>query len=144
MGFKMKVIFQDWDGVLVPFGKASLSDKAVGRAVDNFKALLAKEPTMKIVLSTAWRQHGMAYCKRFLDGLGINPDLVIGMTGDERGSRGHQIQLYLNRHPEVTKFVIVDDNSDMGDLTHKLVKTNSFVGFTEKDIDLAVEILNKS
>lgn len=139
----MKIILMDWDGVICPFGKTSLADKAIVKAVDNFKAFLTKEPTVKIVLSTAWRQHGMAYCKRFLEGLGIDPDRVVGMTGDERGDRGYQIQLYLNRHPEVKQFVIVDDNSDMGDLTHKLVKTNSFVGFTEKDIDLAIEVLNK-
>lgn len=138
----MKVVFLDFDGVVVPFGKASLSDKSVAAAVKNINSFLEKEKDLKIVISSAWRSHGLGYCKRYLDGLGINPDRVVGLTNDEKGNRGHQIQCYLNRNPEVKQFVIFDDNSDMGDLMHKLVKTNSFVGFTKENAAQAEEILN--
>jgi len=139
----MRVVFLDFDGVVVPFGKASLSDKAVATASKNFQKFLDKDPSIKIVISSAWRQHGIGYCKRFLEGLGIDVSRIVGLTDNERGSRGYQIQCYLKRNPEVKQFVIVDDTSDMGDLTHKLVKTNSFIGFTEGDIEKALEMINQ-
>jgi hypothetical protein len=96
-----------------------------------------------LVISSAWRQHGLGYCKRFLQGLGVDSERVIGLTGTENGDRGHQIQAYLNREPQIKQFVILDDWSDMGNLMNKLVKCSSFVGLTAKDVDLAVEILNQ-
>lgn len=137
----MKVVFLDLDGVIVPLGKASLSDKAIAKAVKNFNHLLKEVPDLKIVISSSWRHHGISYCKRFLEGLGINPDRVVGATGNEHGSRGHQIQLFLNREPKIKKFVILDDNSDMDHLMNKLVKTSQFIGLTEKDVQQAVELL---
>lgn len=139
----MKVIFLDFDGVIVPFGKASLSDKAIAEAVKHFNSLLAKEPDAKIVISSAWRQHGLGYCKRFLQGLGIDSERVVGITGTEKGSRGYQIQAYLCREPQIKQFVILDDWSDMDHLMNKLVKCSSFIGLTAKEVDLAVETLNK-
>lgn len=139
----MKVAFLDFDGTIVPMGKASLADKAIAAAVKNFNVLLEKEKDLKIVLSTAWRQHGLGYCKRFLDGLGIDPERVVGMTNFEKGSRGHQIQCYLNRNPEVKQFVILDDQSDMDHLMMKLVHTRPLVGLTASDIEQAIEILSK-
>ncbi len=139
----MKVVFLDFDGTIVPMGKPSLADKAVAAAVKNFNSLLSKEKDLKIVLSTAWRQHGMAYCKRYLEGLGIDPERVVGMTNNENGSRGFQIQCYLNRNPEVKQFVILDDMSDMDHLMMKLVHCSPLVGLTAKDVEQAIEILNR-
>lgn len=137
----MKVIFLDFDGVFLVFGKPSLSDEANKKAIANLKEFFDKEKDLKIVISSAWRANGMSYCKRFLDGLGLPGDRVVGMTGDERGDRGYQIQAYLNRNPEVKKFVIIDDNSDMPTMLNKIVKTNSFIGFTEADAAKASAIL---
>jgi HAD domain in Swiss Army Knife RNA repair proteins len=142
MGIKMKVVMLDFDGVLIPFGKSSLNDEATKTAVGNMRKFFEKNPDVKIVISSAWRRHGMSYCKRFLDGLGLPGDRIVGLTGEERGDRGYQIECYLKRHPEVEKFVIVDDNSDMPTMLNKLVKTNSFIGFTEADIEKASQILN--
>ena len=141
MGNKVNVIFLDFDGVFLVFGKPSLMDEANQKAIENLKKFFEKEKDLKIVISSAWRANGISYCKRFLDGLGLPGDRVVGMTGDERGDRGYQIQCYLNRHPEVEKFVIIDDNSDMPTMLDKVVKTNSFIGFTEADVARASEIL---
>ena len=133
--------FLDFDGVLLPFGRPSISDKETQAAIKNMRDFLNKEKDLKIVISSAWRRNGMSYCTRFLDGLGLPGDRVIGMTGDENGDRGYQIECYLKRHPEVEKFVIIDDNSDMPTMLNKVVKTNSFTGFTEADAAKASEIL---
>jgi hypothetical protein len=143
MGIKMKVVFLDFDGVLIPLGKASISDRTVGAATEQLKSLLKKEPEAKIVISSAWRRNGLGYCKIFLEGLGIDPDRVIGMTDFERGSRGYQIQCYLKRNREVTHFVILDDNGDMDDLKTRLVKTSPLIGLTKEDVEKAIEILNR-
>jgi hypothetical protein len=140
----MNVVFLDFDGVILPFGKPSLADKAIVEAVKNFNALLKSEPELKIVISSAWRKHGINYCKRFLEGLGIDSEKVVGITNDEYGSRGFQIQCYLNRNKDVVKFVILDDQSDMDHLMMKLVHTNPLMGLTEKDVEQAVAILNSS
>lgn len=139
----MKVIFLDFDGTILPMGKASLNDKAVGKAVNHFKTIMKEVPGVKIVISSAWRKHGIGYCKRFLDGLGIDPEAVVGITGHERTSRGQQIQLYLNRNTEVKQFVILDDVSDMDHLLNKLVHISPLIGVTEADAKRAVEILNE-
>ena len=83
--------------------------------------------------------------RKLLDKNGIKGALsrVIDITGKENGIRGYQIQCWLDRNPGVTNMVILDDESDMGPLVTKLVKTNSYVGLTSTDADKAVDELNK-
>lgn len=139
----MKVVFLDFDGVLNNYKERNFGETFSVASCRNFNAFVKRVPDIKIVISSSWRMHGVEYCKSILEKNGINSDNVIDRTGNEDGIRGNQIQAWLDRNPQVTEFVIIDDESDMGELRHKLAKTNGFVGLTESEVDEAIEILGK-
>jgi hypothetical protein len=146
----MKVLFLDIDGVMNNFHMRNFGQKFSEPSRDALNSIVERVPELKIVISSAWRMHGLVYMQKMLHKNKIKGALdefdgtnVIDCTGREDGIRGHQIQCWLDRNPGVTSFVILDDESDMGHLMDKLVKTNSFVGLTSKEADRAVEILNK-
>jgi hypothetical protein len=57
-----------------------------------------------------------------------------------------QIQEWLTNNQDsflVSDFVILDDSTDMGHLSNKLVKTSMLCGIQQKDVDQAIQILNQ-
>lgn len=139
----MKILFLDIDGVLNNFKERNFGEKFSPAACGNLKDLLNRVPDLKIVISSAWRIWGLEYMKKVLENNGIPSSRIIDVTGREVGIRGHQIQCWLDKNPEVTAFAILDDETDMGNLMDKLVKTSSYIGLTSKEVDLAVEVLEK-
>lgn len=143
----MKVLFLDFDGVINTFMHFSHEGNFSKAACKNVQSLLDKVPDLKVVISSSWRKFGLDFDKNILLHNCIDSKRVIGVTEDEKhdgkGDRGYHIRNWLKDHPEVTAFVIVDDESDMDELFDKLVKTNGFVGMTEKDVQSAIDILNK-
>jgi len=139
----MKVLFLDIDGVLNNFQSRNFGETFNVSACKNLNSLLKKVPELKIVVSSAWRMHGLAYMKKVLKGNGIDPDRIVDITGNEQGERGHQIQCWLDRNPGVTGMVIIDDESDMGALKDKLVKTSSYIGLTSTHVTEAIKMLEK-
>lgn len=145
----MKVLFLDFDGVINPYGnnlvtagaKRTSGELFSKPCCDNLKSLLNKVPDLKIVISSAWRMWGVEYVSGVLAKNGVDGSRVIDVTGQENGNRGHQIQCWLDRNKDVTNIVIIDDESDMGELMNKLVKTSGFIGLTSKEVDLALEVL---
>jgi hypothetical protein len=75
----------------------------------------------KICVSSVWKHHfGVKGYKstpeRWEDAfqlLGFNPGTYVGITGDRKTLRGQEIQGWLDNHPEVEDYVILDDDSDM-------------------------------
>lgn len=139
----MKVLFLDIDGVLNNFSSRNFGEQFSPKSCACLKEVMDKVPDLKIVISSAWRLHGLSYMQRVLHKNGIDGTRVIDVTGREDGFRGHQIQCWLDRNPGVTNMVILDDESDMGALMPKLVKTRSFKGLTEEEIPLIFDILAK-
>lgn len=157
----MKVIFLDFDGVLnstqsviyhlrrnTQYDTIFFGDWCP-IAFSNLVRILDKLPEAKIVISSSWR------CGRTLDELrdilkehGVVPDKVIDKTPhhSERGSeRGWEIQDWLDAHPEVTHYVILDDDADM--LEHQkpnFVNTDAHVGLTIHDACHAYGILGEA
>jgi len=71
---------------------------------------------------------------------------VIGMTPDKincvRNCRGKEIQAWLDDHyGDVDKFVIIDDDSDMGRLKNHLIKTLFADGIQDQHVRTIVSIL---
>lgn len=124
----MKVIFLDIDGVLnssrscavyggYPFpGRREERDweKFDGVAVGMLRRIV-KKTGASCVLSSSWRL-GMSDAE--MRELGSYLDVpMIGRTRSNAGleKRGAQIQDWLDEHPEVERYVILDDDSDMLD-----------------------------
>ena len=139
----MKVVFVDFDGVLNSFASHRLASGETfsAAACGNLNVILEAVPELKIVVSSAWRIWGLEKMREILEKNGIDKSRVIDITGDEKGSRGYQIQCWLDRNPGVTNIVILDDDSDMDHLMNKLVKTNSFIGLTETGAKQAIKVL---
>lgn len=123
---------------------------------------LVAETDAKIVISSSWRLFtrfedlGPAL-KRYglvADVIGETPDLVNDPVwleawrtregapfAYERIERGMEIGEWLQGHPEVTTFAILDDCSDMSDLKDRLVLTDPVVGLDDPDVARAKWLL---
>lgn len=78
------------------------------------------ENEVKICVSSVWRNHfgtreGRTphLWENALVDLGFNSDTFVGITTTRRGLRGEEIQEWLDEHPEVEDYAILDDDSDM-------------------------------
>lgn len=79
------------------------------------------ETNTKICVSSTWKHHFgtkgyVSTPEKWEDAfqlLGFNPGTYVGITGDRRTLRGEEIQDWLDNHPEVEDYVILDDDSDM-------------------------------
>lgn len=125
----MKVIFLDFDGVLNSATsflyednrRKKLKEQGVKGPVPEtlslhccaaFSLVLDMYPEVKIVLSTTWRNlYKMDWLKAKLEEYHIDSSRVIDKTPtDFGGDRGREIQNWLDQHPEVTHYAIIDDN----------------------------------
>lgn len=144
----MKVLFLDIDGVLNLWPKPRRTGIFDKTACINLEFLLNKVPDSNIVVSSTWRSKGLDKMKEILQSNGIDPRRVVDVTGheqskDHKDHRGYQVELWLERHPDVKSFAIVDDNTDFVPLMHKLVKTNKYGGLTQSKVEKLIELLNE-
>jgi hypothetical protein len=78
------------------------------------------ETDTKICISSTWKNHFGIKDKRIpekwedaLVKLGFKPGTYVGITETYRTLRGDEIKDWLDAHPEVTDYAILDDDSDM-------------------------------
>jgi HAD domain in Swiss Army Knife RNA repair proteins len=120
----MKVIFLDFDGVLN--SEASfryetrrkilhVNETLSAIACSNLQYILDQDADVKLVISSTWKKvFSMEKIKNILNSYGVNPSRVMDKTPAVfSGDRAHEINLWLQEHPNVTKFVILDDDSDV-------------------------------
>ena len=82
-----------------------------------------------IVVSSTWRLDDN-YKECLINGGLRNGIEILGRTPCLSGeNRGAEIQKYLTDHPEITNFLIFDDDTDMGDLIDRLVECDPNIGF---------------
>jgi len=106
----MKVLFLDVDGVLN--SRSTTDFRTHLYPIDPYMAFLVGriqlETGCEVVLSSSWRYHPDGVktvekaCVKLLD---TTPKLY--------GTRGEEIQAWLDEHPEVEKYAILDDDTDM-------------------------------
>ena len=178
-----KVIFLDIDGVLNGYNfqyhiltKILYKIPLIRRHYDVFNvklhkaillAIIVRATGADIVMSSSWR--GGYY--RFLETGVLTPRMkslvfkfdllklsISGMTPRSlNGKRGKEIQEYLNKHPEITNFVILDDEIfDMGrfkDSDHLVITSRDGkvtgnwrdkTGLRIKHVKQAIKILNRT
>jgi len=162
----MKVIFLDIDGVLNVIPKDF--DKHGGIFHSSFVKNLERiinETDAKIVISSSWRFSGLSgmidmWKDRKLPGevIDVTPNCVqlVNETDFEfydQVERGHEIQDWLDKHPEIERYVIIDDDNDMLESQQEFfVRTvnndhpdsiDIGYGLTQKCTDKVIQILNK-
>ena len=130
----MNIIFLDIDGVLNCEYTTERHNGCTG--IDKFLLhrflKIQKKTSAKVVLSSTWRI-GRVYP---LMALALNLPIIDRTRDGEHLSmrsepRGYQIKDYLDKHPEVTQYVIVDDDSDMLLWQqHYFFKTDNYSGLT--------------
>lgn len=150
----MKILFLDIDGVMnsqqscmywhqkkknTPDGEWNpLKGEFCPIAVSNLNFLLSEIPELQIVISSSWRLgRTLQDLKNIFEGEGIDPIKIINKTPHHGfGSiRGTEIQEFMvNNGLEFENIVILDDDSDMGALELRLVKTDNRIGFCWNDI----------
>lgn len=161
----MKVIFLDFDGVLnsqksfdeeieardlVPTDVfktlGPLNETLCRSCTSNFQLILDKFPDAKIVISSTWRLlFTLEWLKDKLFSYGIDSSRVIGITpssvpssGDWR-TRGNEIRAWLLDHPEVTKFIVIDDDPDAVVEVGTFIKTTWEDGLTLEKTEEAIK-----
>ncbi len=142
----MKVIFLDVDGVLLHVGSYRRGRPYVGEAscVAALNSLTAATNAV-IVVSSCWRiGRTVLELRELLAGWGVSAP-ILDRTAHSLTNRGEEIKSWLeNRASErgdVESFVIIDDDSDMGDLLPKLVQTSFDTGLLPEHATAAAKIL---
>ena len=147
------IIFLDYDGVVNTIFwreydgifKAKYATSTDG-FVNNFQAIcwlneLFKLYPYDIVVTSTWRLNN--HYADFLYNGGLNKEIkVIGRTPRLNTIRGEEIKQWMSSNNFEGKFVIVDDDSDMGDLKRYLVQCNPFTGFGIQEMYKVLEIFN--
>lgn len=130
----MNILFLDVDGVLTSArtGWMNWDIYAV-----NYLRYICRNANIKIVISSTWRHNRNR--QFFVDIFGeelIHEDwrTICDLNDFTLNCRGDEIQNWLDNHPETTKYMILDDDSDM--LEHQkqfLFLTDSYNGIIYKD-----------
>lgn len=97
-----------------------------------------------VVVSSTWRLlYRWTEVVDFLRRQGLSAPLA-GTTPDE-GDRGADITEYLRRHPDVTNYVVLDDDIDAARIPDptRFVYINPTKGITDVDVERAIEILRQ-
>jgi hypothetical protein len=168
----MRVIFLDFDGVLnseasfryetrlrkAGKAKGPVNETLCNVCTSNLQVILDRFPEVKIVISSTWRElFELEWLKEHLKKYRVDGDRVIDKTpslyqpstnpysvAQERTPRGNEIKDWLDRHPEVTGYVILDDNSDMlPDQRQHFVQTDWLTGMTLYHVNEAIDVLHR-
>jgi hypothetical protein len=164
----MKVVFLDIDGVLVtdetihkplvpvdgdtgiPFrrlGYPQFDPQCVARL-----NRITETAGAVIILSSTWRilpgEEEWERLKKYLSQTGVVAPVVDRTpregprNEDGFATRGMEIQAYLDKHPEVDKFIIIDDDSDMDHLAPFLIHTTWVGGLEDRHVGHAISMLS--
>ena len=145
-----KVIFLDVDGVLnngvwaVEMFRQGIrvysEDRLYEPSLEQLKRIVDTAGAV-IVVSSAWRQIPSAYLhlKEWLERYGMEIYDKTPYVGMERGD---DITAWFNRNPGDWKYVILDDEDDMGVHIPHLVQTSFDAGLTMKEVDRCIQLLN--
>ena len=154
----MKILFLDIDGVLnnrfthLGPNHHTWNDwhfKGLDRSLIPHLNRIIEETGAKIVLSSTWRlHHTPEQMHARLTSAGMKPEIeIIDRTdvlnhGPIYVPRCQEIEKWLDEHPEVVDFAVLDDDGDANIPGH-FVHTVHDVGLTEEDANEAIKILGK-
>jgi hypothetical protein len=134
----MRVLFLDFDGVLNSgqFGFKELDP----RAIEMLNGVVSATGAV-VVVSSSWRYaYTLTQLRAMLVSLGFSGE-VVDVTGVSlSGDRRREVNDWLEDHPEVTAYAIVDDTAYHFP-AERFVRTDMRVGLQSSDCQKLVEIL---
>lgn len=148
----LRVLFLDIDGVVL-HGQALWATKNP-RHLPPEKIALVKNVCDRsaavVVVSSTWRYSDETRDMLLFAGLTLHPDWRTPHRLDKIGSviagqrRGAEIQQWLDAHPEVSSYAIVDDDSDMlpGQMA-RFVKTTFEEGICREHVERLCTVLHQ-
>ena len=163
-----KVIFLDFDGVLLPDGVAVKQAHENGLTKNNYLEQVEFDPECvanlnkiiaathaEIVLSTSWAMgNPIAKLSNCLLRNGIDPSNIFEYDSPSQGGwitprkmssqRSNEIGWWIDEHPEITEWVAIDDDPSILHLKTNYVRTNPAIGLNAEAETTAITILNKT
>lgn len=133
-------MYQSWKGTLREY----IAMEFCPIALSNLEELIRRVPDVKVVVSSTWRMgETVESLKKIFSPSKLVSDAIIDSTPVFRdGPRGNEIQDWIDKHPDITHYVILDDSSDMLDSQKEnFVHTSSLHGFIYGDMISAARIL---
>ena len=142
-----RVIFLDYDGVVnTPMwndkGTKCTYNFPKDNKVNNFQAVqwiseCCQKFHYDIVVTSTWRLNSN-YKECLING-GLRPGIeILGRTEDlwdPNNCRGYEIARYLEDHPEINYYIIIDDEDDMlPEQKDHFIQTDGDVGFRLSDL----------
>lgn len=150
------IIFLDYDGVVNTIYwreypraqgfKATFAFPSDG-FVNNYQAIcwlneLYRKYPFDIVVSSTWRFH--SNYKECLYNGGLRSEIsILGCTPRGTGCRGDEIKEWIEENNFKGHFIILDDDSDMGDYMDNLVKCDTYNGFTVREYEECIRRFKK-
>lgn len=118
----MKIIFLDFDGPLIPMrawmlnplGKTKI-EKFDPLAVAFLLYVLEADPSVRLVISSSWRDGGYDFVVQSLEYNGISRQYLHTdwatplLVNHSMKDRPIEILDWLHRHPEIQDYVVIDD-----------------------------------
>lgn len=141
----MKVIFLDFEGVLNDWEHFT---ELVPAKVEQLKKII--DATNAVVVVTSSLSYYLSLCdlpvmvKNWfidLEKLGIKIYDYVNEV-DKINRRYYEILDYLNRHPEIEEYVILDDDYILKEFLDHLVFIEYYTGLLDEHVDAAINILN--
>jgi hypothetical protein len=135
-------MYSSWTGSL----KEYIAHEFCPIAMSNVNFLCQRNPDLKVVVSSTWRiGEDVESLKKILYPAKDICKAIIDVTPHFSRVRGEEIQKWLDEHPEVTNYVIVDDDRDMlPSQKEHFLNTSELHGFQFGDIFYAESILKKA
>ena len=154
----MRVIFLDVDGV-INSGNNMSRNARLKRTCENMYfdptcmnrlKKLVENTGAKIVLSSTWRlpderTRSMAHLENLKERLALYGLCILDSTPALTSDRNQEVNEWLQSHPEVVQYIILDDVNDnfQGDNLRRLVLTDEIVGLTDQDAAKAERLLKE-
>lgn len=147
---KVKVLFLDIDGVLNSDAWFDLLNRSdPDHAPDHVFRLdpicvarvqvILTRTRAQVVLSSSWKKLPNNQAQRSIWRAG-GRFRIMDKTPRLGYPRGNEIHAWLSCHPDVTRFVILDDHDDMSPYMRRLVQTDPRVGITDHDVVRALRL----
>lgn len=138
----MKVLFLDIDGVVNCVNTTRKSHQGFIPIDPHMAFMVGKiqlDTGCSVVLSSSWR-----LMKETIPEIESRVVKIDDVTPDStKGFRGNEIQEWLDFHPEVTRYAILDDNNDFNE-GQPLFRTSWQTGITEDIMKLVINYLNET